>query len=77
MFVSDDMIALDRACADACLMQKPIEGSQLSDNMAKADFVDHHDHFRNSQPNCQWKSCLAHGEKIGLGTQNYELVVMK
>ncbi|MBR2044467.1 MAG: DUF362 domain-containing protein [Clostridia bacterium] len=77
MFVSNDMIALDRACADACLMQKPIEGSQLSDNMAKADFVDHHDHFRNSQPNCEWKSCLAHGEKIGLGTQNYELVVMK
>lgn len=77
MFISRDMIALDEACADACLKQTPIQGSQLSDNMANKDFIDHHDHFRNSQPNSEWRSCLEHGEKIGLGSRDYELVIMK
>lgn len=77
MFISTDMIALDQACADACLKQTPMPNSQLSDNMAKKDFVDCHDHFHNSNPNSEWKSCLAHGEKIGLGSRKYELVIMK
>ncbi len=77
MFISRDMVALDRACADACLKQTPLPNSQLSDNMSKADFKDGHDHFRNCAPESEWKSCLAHAEKIGLGTQDYELVEMK
>lgn len=77
MFISTDMIALDKACADACLKQTPMPHSQLSDNMSKTDFVDSHDHFCNSSPNSEWRSCLEHGEKIGLGTRQYELVIMK
>lgn len=77
MFISRDMVALDKACADACLKQTPLPNSQLSDNMLKTDFVDKSDHFHNSSPNSEWKSCLAHAEKIGLGTQRYELVEMK
>ena len=74
MFASFDPIALDQACVDACLKAKPIENSLLGDNMKKDDFVDHHDHFKNTTPESDWKNQLAHGEKIGLGTREYELI---
>ena len=74
MFASFDPVALDQACADACNAAEPIRNSQLGDNMAKSDFVDHHDHFVNSTPESEWKSCLEHAEKIGLGSREYELI---
>ena len=77
MFASFDPLALDQACADACLKAAPLSGSQLSDNLAKPGFVDHHDHFTNSTPESEWRSCLEHAEKIGLGTRAYELIVIK
>ena len=48
--------------------------SQLADNLAKPGFQDLHDHFTNSSPESEWRSCLAHAEKIGLGSRQYELV---
>ena len=77
MFASFDPLALDQACVDACMKAKPLPGSQLSDNLAEASFVDHHDHFVNSSPESEWRTCLEHAEKIGLGTRNYELIVVK
>ena len=77
MFASFDPLALDQACADACLAATPLPGSQLADRMAQPDFVDHHDHFVNSGPESEWRTCLEHAEKIGLGTRDYELVVVK
>ncbi|MCH3965138.1 MAG: DUF362 domain-containing protein [Clostridium sp.] len=77
MFASFDPLALDQACADACLKAAPLPGSQLSDNMSKPDFVDNHDHFINSTPESEWRSCLDHAEKIGLGTRDYEMIVIK
>ena len=77
MFASFDPIALDQACADACLKAEPIANSQLGDNMRKPNFFDFRDHFKNTKPEIEWKSCLEHGEKIGLGTREYELIVMK
>jgi len=77
MFASFDPLALDQACVDACLKAAPLPGSQLSDNMAKANFIDHHDHFTNSTPESEWHTCLEHAEKIGLGTRDYELIVVK
>lgn len=74
MFASFDPLALDQACVDACLAAKPLPNSQLSDNMSKPDFVDHHDHFRNSTPESEWRTCLDHAEKIGLGNREYELI---
>ncbi len=74
MFCSFDPVALDQACADACLCSTPIANSQLGCNMAREDFVDHHDHFVNSTPESEWKTCLAHAEKIGLGSRSYELI---
>ena len=77
MFASADPLALDQACVDACLKQTPLPGSQLTDEMHKDNFCDHHDHFDNANPNTEYKTCLAHSEKIGLGTRKYELVVVK
>lgn len=77
MFASFDPLALEQACVDACLAAEPMPGSQLSDNMAKAGFVDHHDHFVNSTPESEWRACLEHAEKIGLGTREYELITVK
>ena len=74
MFASFDPLALDQACVDACLAAQPMPNSQLADNLAKPGFQDLHDHFTNSSPESEWRSCLAHAEKIGLGSRQYELV---
>ena len=74
MFASADPLALDQACVDACLAATPMPGSQLYDHMHSPDFHDHHDHFKNSTPESEWRSCLEHAEKIGLGTRDYELI---
>ena len=76
MFASFDPLALDQACVDTCLAASPIPGSQLANNMAKPDFHDHHDHFKNSTPESEWRSCLDHAEKIGLGNRDYQLIVV-
>ncbi|MBQ9010784.1 MAG: DUF362 domain-containing protein [Clostridia bacterium] len=76
MFASYDPLALDQACADACLAATPMPRSMLADNMKKSDFIDWNDHFKNSMPETDWKTCLEHAEKIGLGSRAYELIKM-
>lgn len=77
MFASFDPLALGQACADVCLSATPLPHSQLADRMEEENFCDHHDHFENTTPNSEYKTCLAHAEKIGLGTREYELIYMK
>ena len=77
MFASKDPVALDQACADACLAAEPIRNSVLGDHMHEAGFHDHHDHFKNTTPESEWETQLIHGEKIGLGTRKYDLIFMK
>lgn len=77
MFASFDPLALDQACVDACLKAEPLPNSQLTDNMKQADFCDHHDHFENTTVNSEYKTCLAHAEKIGLGSREYEIITVK
>ena len=77
MFASFDPVAIDQACADACLKADPLPNSQLSDNLNQPGWECHHDHFLDNNPNINWKETLAHAEKIGLGTRDYELIRMK
>ncbi|MDO5021987.1 MAG: DUF362 domain-containing protein [Eubacteriales bacterium] len=77
MLASFDPVALDQACADLCQKATPIRNSQLGDNLAKPDWHKHNDCFLDSNPNVHWKETLAHAEKIGLGTRNYELIEIK
>lgn len=77
MFASKDPVALDQACADACLKAEPLRNSVLDDHLHEHGFHDHHDHFKNTTPESEWETQLIHGEKIGLGSRQYELVFMK
>ena len=71
MFASFDPVALDQACVDAVNAQTPISNSMLGE----AEHC-HHDHFTDVSPTTDWRSCLAHAEKICLGTREYELVTV-
>ena len=77
MAASFDPVALDQACVDLCQKAEPIRNSQLGDHLAQPGWHHHHDHFMDSNPNVHWKETLEHGEKIGLGTRDYELVTIK
>ena len=77
MFASFDPVALDQACADACLSAQPIADSQLGEHLAAEDWECHHDHFKDSNPNVEWRATLEQGEKIGLGTRQYILKKLK
>lgn len=72
MFASFDPVALDKACADACMAAEPLHNSLLHDNIK--DGRAGCDHFRTVSPESQWEATLVHGEKIGLGSMKYELV---
>ena len=73
MLASFDPVALDQACADLCNQMPPVAHSVLDENMKKRH-DDDHDHFRMTHPDTEWKSCIAHAVKIGLGTNKYELI---
>lgn len=73
MFASFDPVALDVACADACNRQPVIAGSILHENR-EHDHDENHDHFHITHPDTNWKSCVEHGEKIGIGSREYELI---
>lgn len=77
MFASFDPVALDQACADACLKATPLSNSIICDHLNEEGFHDFHDHFKNISPESEWETQLIHGEKIGLGTREYELIKMK
>ncbi|MBR5572184.1 MAG: DUF362 domain-containing protein [Oscillospiraceae bacterium] len=69
MFASFDPVALDMACVDAVNAQPPLRGSAAADGDH-----DDHDHFHRMHPDTDWEACLAHAEKLGLGSREYELV---
>lgn len=68
MFVSFDPVAVDKACADAVNKQPNVAGSILEKHGHS-----HNDHFKDVSPETNWISVLEHGEKIGIGTMDYEL----
>ncbi|MEG2053933.1 MAG: DUF362 domain-containing protein, partial [Oscillospiraceae bacterium] len=74
MFASFDCVALDTACADACNRQPILPGSFLAEKAEEHDF---HDHFKTSMPATDWRVCMQHAEKIGVGSMKYELVRVK
>ena len=74
---SFDPVALDQACVDLAQNATPMPNSQLGDNLSHENWHHHHDHFMDSNPNVRWKETLEQGEKIGLGSREYELIIMK
>jgi uncharacterized Fe-S center protein len=72
IFAGFDPVALDKACFDAAKAAPSIRTSMLGERDEK-----HHDHFRDLHPATDGNSQLAHGEKIGLGSMDYELVFVQ
>ena len=83
MFASFDPVAIDQACIDAALAMPALPDTELTDSLAKHEAAGdlderrEHDHFYVTHPDTDWRSCIAHGEKIGLGTSRYELIEVK
>ncbi|MBQ7090619.1 MAG: DUF362 domain-containing protein [Clostridia bacterium] len=75
MLASFDPVALDQACADLCNAQPALANSQLGDNLKGSPAKG--DRFVLNHPDTDWRACLAHAEKIGLGSREYELVTLK
>lgn len=76
MLASFDPVALDQACADLCNQMPATAGSILDEHMKECkehEHCEHHDHFHMTHPDTEWKSCIAHAVKIGLGTDQYDL----
>ena len=71
--VSFDPVALDVACADAVNQQPLLANTWLTD----LPTCDHEDHFIGAHPETDWHSQVEHGEKIGIGQRNYELIFVK
>lgn len=68
MFASFDPVALDRACADIVNAQPVMPNSLLEQRKQLGD------HFTSLHPTTDWRTMTNHAEKIGLGTQDYELI---
>jgi uncharacterized Fe-S center protein len=72
LFASFDPVALDKACIDAVNAAPAINTSIMADREQKTN-----DHFTNIHPTTDWRGQIKHAEKIGLGSGDYELIVMK
>ena len=73
IFASFDPVALDMACIDAVNAQPPVAGSLLEES--GRPYID--DHFTSVSPDTNWRCCIEHAKKIGIGTDEYELVEIK
>lgn len=71
MLASFDPVALDKACVDLSQEQPMITGSRLyvNSNGVKPDDI-----FSCTQPGTRWQATFEHAEKMGLGSQKYELI---
>ena len=73
---SFDPVALDKACADIVINAPILEtGNRLSDSPPH-DHLEGCDKFHIMHPETNWQAGLEHAEKIGLGTQEYELITV-
>lgn len=76
MLASFDPVALDMACVDLANQQPVLHNhSVLHENcMAHREEAKKYDHFHMTHPDTNWKSCVEHAVKIGVGTDQYELI---
>lgn len=70
MYASFDPVAIDMACAEALNAQKVVKNSQLG------EAVQLEDHVKSVHPTTNWRSMIEHAKKIGLGTDEYELITI-
>jgi uncharacterized Fe-S center protein len=72
IFAGFDPVALDKACIDAVNAAPGIPTSIWGDREHTRQ-----DHFTDIHPDTDWRTQIAHAEKIGLGRSEYELIMVK
>jgi uncharacterized Fe-S center protein len=78
IFAGFDPVALDQACIDAVNAAPGVTASIISEREEIHTYEKGGmDHFTDIHPATDWRSQISHAEKIGLGTGNYELVIVK
>ena len=70
MFASFDPVAIDQACADLCNRAEPIANSMLGEIHPEHG----KDHFHALHPDTMWEAGIEQGEKLGMGSKEYELI---
>lgn len=83
IFAGFDPVAIDQACADACNAQSVNEESVLGEKLResrkkefRAEPEQGGDIFKMVHPDTKWEAGLAHAEKLGMGTRDYELITL-
>ncbi|MFZ5633241.1 MAG: DUF362 domain-containing protein [Bacillota bacterium] len=71
ILASLDPVAIDQACIDLVNAERVLPGSKLEGK------EDAKDKFGALYPDIDWSRQLAHGEEIGLGSREYELIKIK
>lgn len=72
---SFDPVALDKACADMVINAPLLSGNKLAETHPH-EHLEGEDKFHLIHPDTNWQAGLEHAEKIGLGTQEYELITV-
>ncbi|MBZ9689109.1 DUF362 domain-containing protein [Clostridium estertheticum] len=73
MAASFDPVALDQACVDMVNSATALYATELSDK----HYHEGQDKFSHIHPDTNWKVGLDHAKAIGVGTDEYELVIVK
>lgn len=73
MFAGADAIAVDQACIDA-INNAPVNPKGIA---ASCEHEHEHDVFLAAHPDTDYMAGMIHGENIGIGTKEYELVTIK
>jgi uncharacterized Fe-S center protein len=76
---SFDPVALDKASIDAVNAAPVSGGSLLEEKVCDCEHNEHTqgDKIHHIHPNTDWRVSLNYAEEIGIGIQDYELVVVK
>lgn len=69
MFASSDPVAIDCACAEMANTMPPIPGSMLFEHYDRPGDI-----FARIHPDTNWRSCMEHAQKLGLGEMTYDLI---
>ncbi len=77
ILASFDPVALDQACADMVIAAPALKSDNILHCNHNHSTLEGEDKFHLLHPDTHWRAALEHGEKIGLGTRQYELITVK
>lgn len=73
---SFDPVALDKACADIVSRAPALPTQNRLSEAHPHQHLEGEDKFHLIHPDTNWQAGLMHAEKLGIGTQNYELITI-